>query len=119
MLSSVETGCSVAASSMTGVCSTGVGSGRTGVSGGVFFPSFKRRASRFFSSVRRKTLIVVRNDLFGLQSLAATGVCSQTGHDEGRVDWPVLIINNETMQVAADTYKSRRLLVRSMGVGKR
>lgn len=40
-----------------------VGSGSTGVIGGVSLASFARRASRFFSSVRRNTLIVVRNDL--------------------------------------------------------
>jgi len=67
--------------------STGV-AGVAGVSGGVFLRSFRRRASLFFSSVLKKTLIVVRNDLLGLQSSAATGVCSQTGHDEGNVDWP-------------------------------
>jgi hypothetical protein len=37
-------------------------------------------------------LIVVRKDLFGLQSSAATGVCSQTGHDEGRVAWPIALL---------------------------
>lgn len=63
-------------------------SGVAGVAGGVFFSSFTRNASLFFSSVLKKTLIVVRNDLLGLQSSAATGVCSQTGHDEGNVDWP-------------------------------
>ena len=40
-----------------------VGVGSTGVGGGVSLASFNRRASRFFSSVRRKTLMVVRNDL--------------------------------------------------------
>lgn len=39
------------------------GSGSAGVAGGVSLASFNRRASRFFSSVRRKTLIVVRKDL--------------------------------------------------------
>lgn len=32
--------------------------------------------------------MVVRNDLFGLQSSAERGECSQTGHDEGRFAWP-------------------------------
>lgn len=50
--------------------------------------SFCRRASRFFSSVLRNIFMVVRKALFGLQSSAETGVCSQTGHDEGSVDWP-------------------------------
>lgn len=86
---SVEVGWLIGVSSMTGSCSTCAGSLGTGVSGVLFFSSFRRRASRFFSSVRRKTLIVVRKDLLGLQSSAATGVCSQTGQDEGRVDWPI------------------------------
>jgi len=116
---SVEIGCLVGVSSMIGVCSTGVGSGKMGVSGGVFFSSFRRKASRFFSSVRKKTLIVVRNDLLGLQSAAATGVCSQTGQDEGRLDWPVLMVRDETMQASADTHKFRKSPVRSTEVGRR
>lgn len=32
---------------------------------------------------------MVRSDLFGLQSSADKGECSQTGHDEGNDDWPV------------------------------
>jgi len=99
--------------------SAGVGSVRIGVSGGEFFSSFSRRASRFFSSVRRKTLIVVRRDLFGLQSAAATGVCSQTGQEEGRVDWPFLVVREGRVQDAASTHKSRISLARSMGVGTR
>lgn len=63
--------------------STGV-TGVIGVAAGEFLRSFSRNASLFFSSVRRKTLIVVRSDLFGLQSSAAIGVCSQTGHVEGK-----------------------------------
>ena len=43
--------------------------------------------SRFFSAVRRKTLIVVRSALCGLQSSPDRGECSHTGHDEGSVDW--------------------------------
>ena len=82
------TGSVVGAAVAVGV-SVGVGS--TGVIGGLVFASFNRRASRFFSSVRRKTLIVVRRDLFGLQSPPETGVCSQTGHEEGRVDWPIMV----------------------------
>ena len=80
---------------MTGaVGERGVGTatgGSTGVNGGVSLASFNLRASRFFSSVRRKTLIVVRNDLWGLQSSDATGLCSQTGHVEGRLDWPIAL----------------------------
>jgi hypothetical protein len=30
--------------------------------------------------------MVVRSDLFGLQSAAETGECSQTGHVEGSVE---------------------------------
>jgi hypothetical protein len=68
--------------------SVGVGPTRAEVAAGLFFVSFNRRASRFFSSVRRKTLTVVLRALLGLQSSAETGLCSQTGHDSGRVDWP-------------------------------
>lgn len=78
------------------VASAGAASASTGVSGGDFFVSFDLRASRFFSSVRKKTLIVVRSDLFGLQSSAATGECSQTGHVDCRVDWPIESINDCT-----------------------
>jgi hypothetical protein len=60
----------------------------TGVAGSESLSSFGRLASRFFSAVRKKTLIVVRSDLFGLQSSADKGECSQTGHDAGRLDWP-------------------------------
>src|SRR6478609_8417931 len=58
----------------------------TGVAGSESLSSFGRLASRFFSAVRRKTLIVVLNDLLGLQSSADKGECSQTGHDAGRLD---------------------------------
>ena len=68
--------------------STGVGSGSRGVAGGLFLTSFCRRASRFFSSVLRNIFMVVRRALLGLQSSAETGVCSQTGQEDGRVDWP-------------------------------
>ena len=56
----------------------------TGVTGGV---SLGRDISRFFSSVLKKTLMVVRRDLWGLQSSAESGECSQTGHEAGNVDW--------------------------------
>jgi hypothetical protein len=49
--------------------------------------SFVRLDSRFFSSVRKNTLIVVRSALCGLQSSADSGECSQTGHEAGSVDW--------------------------------
>lgn len=54
----------------------------------VSFFSLCRLDSLFFSAVRRKTLMVVRNDLFGLQSWAERGECSQTGQDCGKLDWP-------------------------------
>lgn len=66
--------------------SIGVGTWSMDVIGGVFLASLSRSDSRFFSSVRRKTLTVVRRDLFGLQSSAETGECSQTQHAPGRVD---------------------------------
>lgn len=70
-------------SSTTGaVVETGLGS--TGVAGAA---SLGRFDSRFFSSVRRNTLIVVRKALCGLQSSADRGECSQTGHEVGKVDW--------------------------------
>jgi len=65
--------------------------GSDGVAGGVCFLASLSLASRFFSSVRRKTLIVVRRDLFGLQSAAETGLCSQTGHEDGSVEWPLIM----------------------------
>lgn len=73
---------------MGSVGTTVTASAIRGVSGGVFFSSFNRRASRFFSSVRKKTLIVVRNDLLGFESAPATGLCSHTGQVAGSVDWP-------------------------------
>jgi hypothetical protein len=84
---SVKSRSSFTSSLMGAVTSIGVAAVSTGVSGGD--SSFDRDASLFFSSVLRNTLIVVRSDLFGLQSAAATGVCSQTGQDEGRVEWPI------------------------------
>ena len=78
-------------SAASNVAVAGVARTSRGVVGVESLTSFNLIASRFFSSVRRKTLIVVRNDLFGLQSSAATGLCSQTGQDDGSVDWPVLI----------------------------
>ncbi len=58
----------------------------TSVALGPGLGSFVLTGSRFFSAVRRKTLIVVRSALWGLQSSADRGECSQTGHDEGSVD---------------------------------
>jgi len=64
-----------------GVADTGLGS--TGVAGAA---SLGRLDSRFFSSVRRNTRIVVRRGLYGLQSSVESGECSQTGHEEGKVE---------------------------------
>jgi hypothetical protein len=61
--------------------SAGVASAGAGVADG-------RSFSRFFSSVRRKALRVVRSALFGLQRSGETGLCSQTGQLSGRVVWP-------------------------------
>ncbi|QBZ61485.1 hypothetical protein PoMZ_08434 [Pyricularia oryzae] len=61
----------------------------TGVGGADSPASLGFEASRFFSSVLTKTLIVVRKDFIGLQSSAESGECSQTGHDVGSVAWPV------------------------------
>ncbi len=44
--------------------------------------------------------MVVRNDLLGLQSAFATGLCSQTGHEEGRVDWPIDAFVRECVKYA-------------------
>lgn len=91
MVGAADASISMSASGPGAGSSAGVPEGAAasiGVAGGVSLNFFNRNASRFFSSVRKKTLIVVRNDLFGLQSSAATGVCSQTGHEEGREDWP-------------------------------
>lgn len=57
----------------------------TGVMG---VASLACRLSRFFSAVLRNALVVIRNDLLGLQSSAEMGVCSQTGHVEGSDNLP-------------------------------
>jgi hypothetical protein len=104
-----------------GGTAAGVGSGSIGVSGGVAsFASFNRRASRFFSSVRRKTLIVVRNDLWGLQSSDATGLCSQTGHVDGKLDWPIVRSAFGTLiPKLKRTHKFRISIDRSTEAGRR
>lgn len=63
----------------------------TGVGGALSFASFGRLASLFFSSVRRKTLIVVRRALCGLQSSKESGECSHTGQEDGRRAWPMAV----------------------------
>lgn len=54
-------------------------------------PSACSTSSLFFFSVRKNTVMVVRRGLFGLQSSADSGVCSQTGHEAGSVDWPTKV----------------------------
>jgi hypothetical protein len=63
--------------------------------------------SRFFSSVRKNTLMVVRSALCGLQSSADSGECSQTGHDAGRVDW-------QLSQMACSQHGRRKALTASL-----
>ena len=48
-----------------------------------------RSFSRFFSSVRKNALRVVRSALLGLQRSGETGVCAQTGQVFGREAWPI------------------------------
>ena len=53
--------------------------------------SFLRAASLSIPFFLKKTLIVVRSALFGLQSSALTGSCKQTGQACGSEDWPISI----------------------------
>jgi hypothetical protein len=63
------------------------GGGRLGACGALFaFSLACARSLLFFSSAFKKTLIVVRRALLGLQSSAESGVCSQTGQDSGSDD---------------------------------
>lgn len=75
------------------IVGVGVGFDSTGV-GGTEPLVLGRAASRFFSSVFRKTLIVVRSDLYTVQSSPETGECSQTGQDEDNIDWPTKQISS-------------------------
>lgn len=72
-------GLSFATTSGGGDCLVGVGVGR----------SF----SLFFSSVRRKAFNVIRSALLGLQRLASSGLCAQTGQLDGRDVWPVITVS--------------------------
>lgn len=56
--------------------------------------SFCADVSRFFSAVLRKARVVMRSLLFGLQSSAETGVCSQTGQVDGSVNLPVASVSD-------------------------
>ena len=69
--------------------------------------SFGLLDSRFFSSVRKNTLMVVRNALCGLQSSADSGECSQTGHELGSVDW-------QFSQMACSQHGRRNALTASL-----
>lgn len=84
------------------VAATGLGS--TGVTGVASLGLFD---SRFFSSVRRNTLMVVRRALCGLQSFAESGECSQTGQEAGRVDW-------QLSQMACSQHGKRNALTASL-----
>jgi len=43
----------------------------------------------FFSSVFKNAFIVARNALFGLHRSAESGLNMHTGHDSGRLTWPI------------------------------
>lgn len=83
-----------------------IGLGSTGVMG-VVATSLGLLDSRFFSSVRKNTLIVVRNALCGLQSSADNGECSQTGQEAGREDW-------QLSQMACSQHGRRNALTASL-----
>lgn len=67
-----------------GVASFSAGVVITGVTGAADCRSF----SRFFSSVRKKALSVVRSALFGLHRSGESGVCAHTEQVSGRDAWP-------------------------------
>lgn len=83
-----------------------VGLGSTGVTG-VAATSLGLLDSRFFSSVLKNTLIVVRSALCGLQSSADRGECSQTGQEAGSVDW-------QLSQMACSQHGRRKALMASL-----
>lgn len=85
---------------ISGVGSCGVAVGSTGVAG---VASLGRLASRFFSSVRKKTRTVVRRDLCGVQSSPDSGECSQIGHEEGSLEWPAQSISKGAMPEHSST----------------
>lgn len=82
-----------------------------------------RSFSRFFSSVRKKALSVVRRALLGLQRSGETGVCVQTGHVSEREAWPrrdnlsILGINRGFGKIS--TYRSHMWIGHSRGDGRR
>lgn len=80
------------------------GPGSAGVTGVASFGLFD---SRFFSSVRRNTLMVVRSALCGLQSSPDSGECSQTGHEAGKVEW-------QLSQMACSQHGRRKALTASL-----
>jgi len=87
-----------------GIDETGVGVGSMGVIG---VASLGRLISLFFSSVLKKTLIVVLRDLCGLQSSADRGECSQTGQLVGSFEW-------QSSQMACSQHGRRKALTASL-----
>lgn len=77
------------------------------------------RLSRFFSAVLRNALVVIRSDLFGLQSSAEMGVCSQTGHVEGNDSLPAAVSNEfgETTECSG-THNFRKSFARNRAFGR-
>jgi hypothetical protein len=76
--------CFCSGTGSVGVVPFSAGVVMTGVTGVADCRSF----SRFFSSVRRKALRVVRSALFGLQRSGESGVCAHTEQVPGRDAWP-------------------------------
>jgi hypothetical protein len=79
-----STGCFCSGTGSVGVASFSAGVVITGVTGAADCRSF----SRFFSSVRKKALSVVRSALFGLHRSGESGVCAHTEQVSGRDVWP-------------------------------
>lgn len=93
-----------------------VGFASTGVMG---VASFACRLSRFFSAVLRNALVVIRNDLLGLQSSAEIGVCSQTGHVEGSDSLPATVSDRSAKGTRLDhAHSSRKSSARSRVFGR-
>lgn len=102
-----------------GVDSAGLASAGAGSDGGA---AHWRSFSRFFSSVRKKALSVVRRALFGLQRSGETGVCVQTGHVSEREAWPGrqnLSFLGTNREIGNEfTYRSHMWIGRSRGDGR-
>lgn len=95
-----------------------------GIFGGGSGKSLALLDSRFFSSVLKNTLIVVRKLLFGGQSSTDSGECSQTGHDKGRLEWPMESVaysvrdNYKTLIGKYDAYRFRIYPARNTVAGR-